>query len=109
MEDLSGLVPQEDHWFTRDALPASLLAILAEAGRTYVPLMLANAQALKSGAEKVRAEIDGQPWEQNVFPYQGKCLRWLRDEFASLSPQDRAEANAILKKASCLDLVHKSV
>ena len=56
----------------------------------YAPFLLANAAALASGAERVECEIDGRPWVQQPFPYQGKCLAWLREAHAALAPADRA-------------------
>lgn len=105
VEDLSGLAPAESDWFTRDTLPATLGAVLAEAGRTYVPLMLANARALRAGSDIVRTAIDGQDWEQNAFPYQGKCLRWLREEYAGLDAGDRAAVDRVLEPSGCSALL----
>ena len=99
------MAPTEADWITRDAIPPTLLALLAEAGRTYVPLMLANARALKAGAERVKTEIDGRAWVQNPFPYQGKCLRWLREEFAALGAADQKAAMEVLEAAGCGELV----
>jgi hypothetical protein len=31
-------------------------------GRVYVPVMLANANAVMQGAKKVETEVDGRPW-----------------------------------------------
>ena len=45
VDDLSGLTSTDDQWVTRDTLPPTLVAILAEAARTYLPEMLANARA----------------------------------------------------------------
>ena len=109
VEDLSGLAPAESGWFGRDRLPATLLAILTLAGRTYVPVMLANARALKSGATRVETEIDGKPWVQNPFPYQAKCLAWLREEHAGLAPADRQAASDILERCGCGALLHEQV
>ena len=105
VEDLSGLEPTEADWFAIDALPASLKAILAEVGRVYVPLLLANAKAVQAGAAQVETEIDGQPWVQQPFPYQAKCLTWLRDEFAALNASDQARVAAVLTDAGCGALV----
>ena len=109
VDDLSGLAPQDDQWNARDALPATLIAILAEAGRTYVPLILANGRALMTQASRVETVIEGRPWVQNVFPYQGKCLKWLREEFAALSAPDQAAATAILEAAGCAALIHEKL
>ncbi|MEM7019917.1 MAG: glutathione S-transferase family protein, partial [Pseudomonadota bacterium] len=50
MEDLSGLEVDEQGFITADNIPATLRALLEEIGRTYVPVMLANAEALVQGA-----------------------------------------------------------
>lgn len=105
MEDGSGLEPAEAGWIRRDALPATLLDLLKEVGRVHVPVLLANARALEAGAAQVETTIDGRPWTQNPFPYQGKCLRWLREEFAALGEADRALALAVLDSTGCRDLV----
>ena len=109
MEDCSGLAPAEEGWIRRDALPATLLAVLAEVGRVYVPVMLANARALKAGAAQVETTIDGLPWTQNPFPYQGKCLRWLREEFAALNDADRAAALEALAATGCGGLITEPI
>ncbi|HTO55539.1 MAG TPA: glutathione S-transferase C-terminal domain-containing protein [Myxococcota bacterium] len=88
MEDLSGVEPEAE-WFSRDALPATFRALLCEAGRVYAPFLLANAAALASGSDQVECTIDGQPWTQRPFPYQGKCLEWLRADHARLGPDDQ--------------------
>ena len=109
VDDLSGLAPTDDQWVTRDALPPTLTAILAEAARTYLPVMLANARALMAKSDLVRTTIDGQPWEQNAFPYQGKCLKWLREEFAALKPADQEAATRLLDQAGLSALVHEKL
>jgi len=93
VEDLSGLEPQPNEWFGRDELPATVRALIAEAGRVYAPFLLANAAALEGGAERVECTIDGRPWAQKPFPYQAKCLRWLREQYAALTATDRRIAD----------------
>lgn len=100
-DDLSGLEPTDDDWIGRDAVPATLTALLAEAGRTYVPALLANARAVEAGAAQVETEIDGQPWQQRPFPYQAKCLQWVRQEYARLDAADRADADRMLAGTGC--------
>jgi glutathione S-transferase len=104
-EDLSGLEPAESDWFSVGALPATLTAILAEVGRVHVPLLIANARAVQAGAAQVETEIDGRPWVQQPFPYQAKCLRWLREEFAALSRGQRTSVAAVLADAGCEGLI----
>ncbi len=96
MEDLSGLEPSEEDWTTRDTVPETLGPLLAEAGRVYAPFLLANAAALEKGSEKVECTIGGKPWVQQPFPYQGKCLQWLREGRDALGADDRAAVDAIL-------------
>lgn len=103
VDDLSWLelVDESAGWVARDALPDTLRAILAEVGRVYAPFLLANAAALASGADKVTCTIDGARWEQKPFPYQAKCLRWLRESHAKLAPGDRAWVDGVLAGTGC--------
>ncbi len=75
VDDLSGFEPRADAWIARDAATPALRALFGEVGRVYAPFLLANADALARGADTVECEIDGRPWVQKPFPYQGKCLR----------------------------------
>jgi glutathione S-transferase len=101
MEDLSGLEPAEGDWIDPAAPPATLIAILKEIGRVYPPVLLANAQALQSGAELVETEIDGRAWTQQPFAYQGKCLAWLRRDYAALDAEARRRVDAALAGTGC--------
>ena len=104
VEDLSGLEPTADDWIDREP-PATLRALLGEVGRVYAPFLLANAEALMAGAERVHCEIDGRPWVQKPFPYQGKCLMWLRGQYAELSAEDRSVIDRLLDGTGCESLV----
>ena len=86
---------------SREAVPATLHALLGEVGRVYVPFLIANADALGRGAARVECTIDGHRWIQQPFPYQGKCLGWLRDGYAALAPDDRRAVDASLKGTGC--------
>jgi glutathione S-transferase len=101
VEDLSGLEPKDEDWLPRDAVPETLRALLAEVGRVYVPFLIANANALTLGAERVECIIDGREWVQQPFPYQGKCLKWLREAHAALAPDDRRAADRLLAGTGC--------
>ncbi len=101
VEDLSGLGVEDSDWHARDVIPETLQALLGEVGRVYAPFLLANAQALESGAEQVECEIDGRPWVQKPFPYQGKCLAALREHYAALGAGDRASVERILNGSGC--------
>ncbi len=105
MEDLSGLSPVDGDWASREAVRASIGPMLAEIGRVYVPFLLANAQAAMSRAPSFDAVIDGRPWTQPTFPYQAKCLTWIREAFAALSAADRQEVRALLSGTGCEPLL----
>lgn len=97
LDDLSSLDTDRAPWPSRDEAAAMLQPFFAEFGRVYAPFLLANARALTSGAKEVRCEIDSRPWIQQPFPYQGKCLMWLREGREALSAADRAYVDSTLK------------
>ncbi len=101
VDELSGVEVAPAGWIARDSIPDTLVALLREAGRVYVPFLLANAAALANGAEAVDCEIDGKHWTQKPFPYQGKCLQWLRRDYASLSQEDRGFVDSVLAGTGC--------
>jgi glutathione S-transferase len=101
VEDLSGLEPGSGGWIAREAIPATVRALFAEVGRVYAPFLLANADALARRADQVECTIDGRPWVQKPFPYQGKCLQWLREGYAALASGDRAVVDGVLKDSGC--------
>lgn len=88
-------------WAGRESIPAETLALLPEIGRTYAPFLLANDAAIASGDETFSCVIDGHPYSQGTFVYQRKCLAWLREQHASLSPADRAAVDALLAGTGC--------
>jgi hypothetical protein len=67
--------------------------------------MLANARALAAGASRVELDLDGLPWVQQPFPYQGKCVVWLRDAWDRLGEGDRRTLAPLLEQTGCLPLV----
>lgn len=101
MEDLSGLEPTDGDWFDITRLPASLGVLLREVGRLYAPLLLANARALQAGEAELHATIDGRPWVQQSFAYQGKCLAWLQRDHQALPDEARRRFDAALAGSGC--------
>ena len=101
VEDLSGLEPRPEDWLARSALPETLTALFHEVGRVYVPFLLANAEALEKGRDRVECELDGGRWVQQPFPYQGKCLGCLRADHARLGPEDRRFVAEVLEGTGC--------
>ena len=105
VDDLSGTPATEDAWLPRQAAREHVGELLGEIGRVHAPFLLANAEALETGAEQVEATIDGRPWVQPPFPYQGKCLQAIRAGFAALSSSDRQAAADIVKGTGCEPLL----
>lgn len=101
VEDLSGLEAPDADWIRCERAADAVRPLLAEIGRVYVPFLVANAAALQRGAALVECEIDGRPWVQRPFPYQAKCLRWLREEWAALEEADRRVAADLLADTGC--------
>ena len=101
LEDLSGLIVGDGDWTSSHELPESLRGLLGEVGRYHAPFLIANAEALKRGLEEVETEIAGKPWVQKPFPYQGKCLGWLRDHYGQLDPKDRRTVDSYLEGSGC--------
>jgi len=105
LEDLSGWQVKDAQWLGRDAALPALQPLLAEIGASYVPFMLANAAAKAAGQEGVDCMIEGTRWQQKVFPYQVKCLNWLRAHFAALSAADQAWLRQALAASGCVALL----
>lgn len=101
VEDLSGLSPADADWLPRTAAAERVRPLLMEIGRVYAPFLLANAQAVMAGAPSFDAVIDGRPWTQPTFPYQAKCLKWIRDAFTALNAQDQSEIRNLLAGTGC--------
>lgn len=101
MEDLAGIEVTDDGWCSRDRVAETLHALMGEIGRVYAPFLIANVHALNSKATEVRAEIDGRPWIQQPFPYQGKCLKWLREAHSALGESDRRFVDQVLAGTGC--------
>ena len=108
VDDLSGQPAPEEAWMAVDNARAILGDLLTEIGRTYVPALLANAQALQNGEQEVHTTIDGKPWQQPVFPYQAKCLQWINREYQLLDEPAQAQIDTILNGTGCDALLFKT-
>ena len=101
LDDQSGNPAAEDGWISVEHVQATLAELLTEIGRVYVPALLANAQALQAGEEQMQTTIDGRPWQQPAFPYQGKCLQWINQEYHRLDAAHKQQVNEILAGTGC--------
>ena len=86
-----------------------MIALLQEVARTHMPQLLANAKALKAGEKNFETKIDGLTWSQPSFPYQGKCLHWIRDKYNLLQGEDLVVANGILDASGLRPLVEETI
>ena len=101
MADLSGHDVDNSNWTPLEESPASLKEIMKEFGRMYVPALLANANAIMQGEETWETEIDGSVWKQRAFPYQAKCLKWIKEEFDALNENDQSRVKTFLDGTGC--------
>jgi hypothetical protein len=53
--------------------------------------------------------IDGQQWTLQAVPYQAKCVRWLREEYAALPAADKTLAHALLERTGCAALLDEAL
>ncbi len=84
------------------ALEPTLLPLLRrQVGRLFLPWTLANAEAIASGAEEFRVDLDGHGWTQKPQKYHAKSLRALREKYAAADA--RRELDRVLGRAGCLD------
>lgn len=104
VDDLSGQTVDAD-WVSVDGAQAALAPLLAEIGRFYTPVMLANATALQEGRDHFETSVDGRPWQQPTFAYQGKCVHRLRQEYAALPEPARAIVQGIIAGSGCEPLL----
>lgn len=105
VDDLSGQVCADDGWMSRDTVKAVLGDLLAEIGKVYAPALLANARAMQAGQKQMETMIDNQPWQQPTFPYQGRCLEWINEEYQSLAAEERRCVDDILAGSGCENLL----
>jgi hypothetical protein len=63
--------------------------------------MLANEQALVSGADEVVCTVRGGTYRQAPFKYQSKCLQWLREDYAALESEAKEKVDAMLEGTGC--------
>jgi glutathione S-transferase len=100
MHDCSGI---EGEWRAAgEALPDAVKALLAMAGRWYLPFLRANAIAVQEQAEIVEVDLDGHPYSQPPFRYQSQCYGRLASLYAGLSEAARWVVDPVLEETKCL-------
>jgi glutathione S-transferase len=96
LDEASGV---EGDWIgSPNELSPAVKDLLTLAGETYLPFLMANAQAFERRDREVSLDLLGMPYAQAPFRYQAKCLHWLKMEFASLAGDERDFAVAVLRE-----------
>ena len=83
LDDRGGLEYQEEN-LTLDNLSDSIHELFKELSTSYVPTMIENHRAIGNSDKEWSVDLAGYPWKQKSFPYQAKCLDWIREEFQNL-------------------------
>ena len=101
LDDASGI---EGEW--RD--PASpigpgLEGLLVLIGEVFLPYMVANAAAVRSGAPKVSVTLRGMPFLARTASYRSDCLGWLRVALADALAAGAADLESTLRHHGCWD------
>ena len=105
-EDHSGLEPAIEDWIDPGNIPQTIIDLLREFGRAYVPALLANEKAIADGRNTFETEIEGRTWKQQAFPYQAKCAQWIRNAYADLDQANRESTDRILSGTGIERLLH---
>ena len=72
---------------------------------SYIPTLIANKQAIEKGKNEWEIDLDNGKWKQKSFPYQAKCLTWIKEEYEKLDINEKDEVLSFLKLNNCEMLV----
>ena len=104
LDDRGGLDYQEEN-LTLDNLSDSIHELFKELSTSYVPTMIENHKAIENGEKEWSVDLAGYPWKQKSFPYQAKCLDWIREEFKDLDQVNQEKVSNFLTANNCQSLV----
>ena len=105
VDDLSGHPADTSHWMSPGSIQDVLGDLLAEIGRVYTPVLLANAEALKAGKAQFETRIDSRSWVQPTFPYHARCLQGINDEYQRLDTENRRAVDTVLAGTGSASIV----
>ena len=104
LEDRGGLSYSEENK-SLDSLSDSIHELFKELATSYIPTMIENHKAINEGEKEWSVDLAGYPWKQKSFPYQAKCLDWIRDEFKKLDTENQEKVLNFLTTNNCQPLV----
>ena len=104
LDDRGGLDYVEED-ISLDSLSDSIHDLFKELAVSYVPTLIENHKAIKEGKKEWSVDLAGYPWKQKSFPYQAKCLDWIRDEFRDLDNENQEKVLSFLTTNNCQSLV----
>ena len=104
LEDRGGLSYSEENK-SLDSLSDSIHDLFKELSISYIPTMIENHKAINEGEKEWSVDLGGYPWKQKSFPYQAKCLDWIRDEFKKLDTENQEKVLNFLTATNCQSLV----
>ncbi len=104
LDDRGGLDYIEED-ISLDFLSDSIHDLFKELAVSYVPTLIENHKAIKEGEKEWSVDLAGYPWKQKSFPYQAKCLDWIRDEFKGLDNENQKKVLGFLASTDCQSLV----
>ena len=88
-----------------DSLSDSIHDLFKELSISYIPTMIENHKAINEGEKEWSVDLRGYAWKQKSFPYQAKCLDWIRDEFKKLDTENQEKVLNFLTATNCQSLV----
>tara|TARA_A200000113_G_scaffold61280_1_gene52709 strand:+ start:1517 stop:2596 length:1080 start_codon:yes stop_codon:yes gene_type:complete len=83
-----------------------IMPLLKEIGNIYVPYLYANDNAIKSKEDAFEVDLNNINWKQKTFPYQAKCLFWIKEEVKKLNNQNLKVLLNALDKTGCEKLLN---
>ena len=99
LDDASGI---EGEWRDpHEPLSPGVTALLALAGDTYLPFLVANAAAIATGANPYNFEHGGKSYPNPTRSYKRRCLLWLKAGLAAVEGEPRQRLEAILRQHGC--------
>ena len=93
-------------WIYAEDIPNTLKDIFKEIGKVYIPCLIANSKAYNNGDDIWETNIDNATWRQKTFPYQVKCLNWIKEEFNKLSTADKDKVINLLEDTGCNEILN---